>query len=169
MTSGRQSRSKAAWQESPQLEVIIEVPRGSFLKRGLTEKIDFISPFPCPFNYGAVSNYVGLDNDLLDALVLGGSRLPRGTRIKVKALGAVGLTDRDMYDDKLVCGHRPLRPWQRWMVLIFFHFYAFCKRLLNLYRGRRGRTACEGWGEARAAITRARLRDESWQGPTIPF
>ena len=87
MTSKRISRSDAAWRESPQLEVTIEVPRGSFLKRGVTEQIDFVSPFPCPFNYGAVSNYVGLDNDLLDALVLG-SRLPRGTRVKVKALGA---------------------------------------------------------------------------------
>jgi len=168
MSSTRQSRSQLAWRESPQLEVIIEVPRGSFLKRGYTEKIDFISPFPCPFNYGAVSNYVGLDNDLLDALVLG-SRLPRGTRVKVKALGAVGLTDRAMYGDKLVCGHRPPRRSQRRVVLLFFNFYAFCKRLLNLYRGRRGRTACEGWGEARAAISRATLRDETWQGPTIPF
>lgn len=168
MTGRQHTRSQDAWRESPQLEVIIEVPRGSFLKRGITETIDFISPFPCPFNYGAVSNYVGLDNDLLDALVLG-SRLPRGTRVKVTALGAVGLTDRAMYDDKLVCGHRPLRAWQRWMVLVFFHFYAFCKRLLNLYRGRRGRTVCEGWGEAGTAIARARPRDETWQGPAIPF
>jgi inorganic pyrophosphatase len=46
------------------------VPRGSFLKRGLTGRIDFVSPLPCPFNYGAVPSHLGLEGDLLDALVL---------------------------------------------------------------------------------------------------
>lgn len=168
MTDRKQSECGDAWSKSPQLEVIIEIPRGSFLKRGMSEQIDFISPFPCPFNYGAVHNYVGLDGDLLDALVLG-SRLPRGTRVVVKALGAVSLADRGMYDDKLVCSQQPLRQRQRLMVLFFFHVYARCKRLLNLYRGRHGRTTCEGWGDAQAAIARARPRDETWQGPIIPF
>jgi inorganic pyrophosphatase len=163
-----QSQAEAAWQESPQLEVVIEIPRGSFLKRGSTEQLDFISPLPCPFNYGAVDDYIGLDGDLLDALVLG-SRLPRGARVQVKALGAVGLRDRDMYDDKLVCSQRPIRRWQRVIVLLFFHFYGRCKRLLNFYRGLRGRTMCEGWGDAREAIARAQPRNGVWQGPTTPF
>jgi inorganic pyrophosphatase len=38
----------------PEIEVVIEVPRGSFLKRGSTGHVDFISPLPCPFNYGSV-------------------------------------------------------------------------------------------------------------------
>ena len=38
----------------PEVEVVIEVPRGSFLKRGSSGRIDFISPLPCPYNYGAV-------------------------------------------------------------------------------------------------------------------
>jgi hypothetical protein len=33
------------------LDVVIEVPRGSFVKRGSSGSIDFISPLPCPFNY----------------------------------------------------------------------------------------------------------------------
>lgn len=144
------------------------MPRGSFLKRGSTEQIDFVSPLPCPFNYGAVDGYIGLDGDLLDALVLG-SRLPRGARVQVKALGAIGLRDRDMYDDKLICSQRPLRHWQRSIVILFFHFYGWCKRLLNFSRGLRGRTMCEGWGDARDAIARARPRHGNWCGPTAPF
>lgn len=156
------------WHQSPRLEVVIEVPRGSFLKRGFTDKLDFVSPFPCPFNYGAVHQYVGLDGDLLDAIVLG-SRLPRGARVEVKALGAVGLTDRDMYDDKLVCSQQPLQRWERTTVLLFFHFYGWCKRLLNFCRGLRGRTMCEGWLDARDAMARARPRNGEWMGPVTPF
>ena len=46
--------------DPPEVEVVIEVPRGSFLKRGSTWHVDFISPLPCPFNYGAVPNFVGM-------------------------------------------------------------------------------------------------------------
>jgi inorganic pyrophosphatase len=54
-------------------------------------------------------------------------------------------------------------------VLQFFRFYAKCKGLLNLLRGRPGRNACEGWCEADTALARARPRDERWQGPTVEF
>jgi inorganic pyrophosphatase len=101
----------------PEVEVVIEVPRGSFLKRGSTGRIDFISPLPCPFNYGSVPCYVGLEGDLLDAVVLG-PRLPRGTRIWVKAWGAVTMTDRGMIDDKLICSDRPLSLTERMRGLV---------------------------------------------------
>lgn len=151
-----------------EVEVVIEIPRGSFLKRGSTGRIAFISPLPCPFNYGSVPSYLGLEGDLLDALVLG-PRLPLGTRTRVKAWGAVTLTDRGMSDDKLVCSDRPLEESQRRSVLQFFHFYASCKGLLNLVRRRPGRNACEGWREAGWALARARPRDETWQGPAVEF
>ena len=153
---------------APELTVVIEIPRGSFVKRGLTETPDFVSPVPCPFNYGAVHELVGGDDDLLDAVVLG-ARLARGERVRVRAYGAVGLSDRGMYDDKLICATRPPTGLVRRAVLGFFHFYAFAKRGLNLWRGRPGRTACEGWGDARAAIGRARPRGRDWPGPTIPY
>jgi inorganic pyrophosphatase len=153
----------------PQLEVVIEVPRGSFIKRGSTGQLDFISPCPCPFNYGSVEELVGLDGDLLDAVVLG-PRLRRGTRVTVQVFGAIGLTDRGMYDDKLICGTRPLVPWQRSLVLLFFRIYAKSKGVLNFFRRRPGRNRCEGWCDAEAAIRRARPREEAtWQGPAIPF
>src|SRR5690348_15242722 len=91
--------------EVPEVEVVIEIPRGSFLKRGSTGHIDFISPLPCPYNYGSVPKFLGLEGDLLDALILG-PRLPVGTRMRVKAWGAVILTDRGMTDDKLICSER---------------------------------------------------------------
>jgi inorganic pyrophosphatase len=153
----------------PELEVTIEIPSGSFLKRGSTGQVDFVSPFPCPFNYGSVEKFIGLEGDLLDAVVLG-PRLPRGSRVTIRAFGAVGLTDRGMYDDKLICSHHPVGRWQRSLVLLFFSFYARCKWLLNLVRGQAGRNACEGWGDPKAAIARAQPRsEEAWKGPSIPF
>ena len=153
----------------PQVEVTIEIPRGGFLKRGSTGQVDFVSPLPCPFNYGSVEAYVGLEGDLLDAVVLG-PRLPYGTKVTVSAFGAVGMTDRSMYDDKLVCAHQPIGKWQRRLVLAFFHFYAHSKWALNLFRGRTGRNACEGWGDARSAIARATPREAGeWKGSPIPF
>ena len=149
--------------------MVIEIPRGSFLKRGSTGRLDFISPLPCPFNYGSVENLLGLEGDLLDAVVLG-RRLVRGARVRVKAFGAVGLTDRGMYDDKLICSLQPLTQRQERLILGFFRVYAKCKWLLNLLRGRPGRNACEGWGDAESAIARASPRPaEGWEGPRIPF
>jgi len=155
-------------QEPPEVEVVIEIPRGSFIKRGSTGHVDFVSPLPCPFNYGSVPQLIGLEGDLLDAVVLG-PRLPLGTRTRVKAWGAVTLTDRGMSDDKLICSDRPLQPDECRGVLRFFRFYARCKALLNLWRRRPGRNACEGWCDASEAIARARPRDAAWRGPTVRF
>ena len=153
---------------TPAVEVVIEVPRGSFLKRGSTGHIDFVSPFPCPFNYGSVPAFIGLEGDLLDAVVLG-PRLPFGARVRVTAWGAVTLTDRGMSDDKLICSDQPLSESERRSVLRFFHAYAKCKGLLNLLRRRPGRNACDGWLEATRAIARACPRDATWRGPPVPF
>ena len=153
---------------APELEVVIEVPRFSFLKRGSTGRIDFVSPLPCPFNYGAVPAYLGLEGDLLDALVLG-PRLPLGSRLRVRAWGAVTLMDRGMVDDKLVCSAHPLTSADRQRVLRFFGLYARCKALLNLVRRRPGRNACEGWIDADRALARARPREEGWTGPPVRF
>ena len=150
------------------LDVVIEVPRGSFIKRGSSGQIDFISPLPCPFNYGAVPAYLGMEGDLLDALVLG-RRLPYGTRLRVKAWGAVTLTDRGMSDDKLVCSSQRPSEAECREVLRFFHFYARCKSLLNLWRRRPGRNGCDGWCDTHEALARARPAPESWLASPVPF
>ena len=154
--------------QPPEVEVVIEVPRGSFLKRGSSGRIDFVSPLPCPFNYGAVPTLLGLEGDLLDALVLG-QRLRWGTRVHVKAWGAVTLTDRGMSDDKLICSDHPPSLAEYRDVLRFFHFYAKCKGLLNFWRRRPGRNACEGWCDASDALARARPFTGAWTGPPVSF
>lgn len=152
----------------PVVEVTIEIPRGSFLKRGSSGHVDFVSPFPCPFNYGSVHSHIGGEGDYLDAVVLG-ARLAAGTRVQVPAWGAVGLSERFMYDDKLICAREPLSRCQQRGVLWFFHLYARCKGLLNLLRGQRGKSRCEGWGEAGAAIARATPTSDSAIVPKIAF
>ena len=151
-----------------EVEVVIEIPRGSFLKRGSTGRIDFVSPLPCPYNYGSVPNYLGQEGDLLDALVLG-PRLPRGTRLRIRAWGAVILADRGLTDDKLVCAAVPPTPAQCRAVLRFFHLYARCKGLLNRLRRHSGRNACDGWCTVEQAIARAMPLPDDWQGPRIGF
>jgi inorganic pyrophosphatase len=89
--------------------------------------------------------------------------------MRVSAWGAVTLVDRGMVDDKLICSHAPVSAADRQRVLRFFRFYARCKALLNWWRRRPGRNACEGWRSARCALARARLRDPGWRGPSIEF
>ena len=163
-----QAHLQAELPDPPELEVVIEVPRGSFLKRGSSGHIDFISPLPCPFNYGSIPAYIGLEGDLLDALVLG-PRLALGARVRVKAWGAVTLIDRGMSDDKLVCSASPLTASQQRSVLRFFRLYARCKGVLNVLRRRPGRNACGGWHSVRFALSRARPRTASWLGPPVDF
>jgi len=150
------------------VEVVIEIPRWSFVKRGSRGQVDFLSPLPCPFNYGSVPDRIGLEGDLLDAVVLG-PRLPRGTRVLLPARGAVGLAERGYYDDKLICSLQPLTRATRRRILLIFRFYSRAKRLLNGLRGRSRQGYCAGWGDARAALARAPFRDEHWRGPRIRF
>ena len=103
----------------PEVDVVIEIPRGSFLKRGSRGRVDFVSPLPCPFNYGAVPTLVGLEGDLLDVVVLG-PRLHLGTRLRVSAWGAIVQRDRGMVDHKLICSTEPLDEAARRGVLRFF-------------------------------------------------
>jgi inorganic pyrophosphatase len=138
------------------LDVIIEIPRGGFLKRTSSGRIDFVSPFPCPFNYGSADAYVGPDGDSLDVVVLG-PRMRRGTRMTAQVVGAVRLIDRGVSDDKLICSNSPIGPVQQFFVLLFFKFYAVCKRLLYLSRGYPSSNYCAGWCDPKAAIARARI------------
>ena len=161
--------SMDVYKDTPLVEVIIEIPRGSFLKRGSTGELDFISPLPCPFNYGSIPAFIGLEGDLLDAVVLG-PRLPAGEKVKVHAWGAIGLTDRGLYDDKLICSQAPVSQWQQRLIILFFKIYARAKRLLNMIRGRKGLNRCEGWDKAESALARATPRSHlDWKWPTIPF
>ncbi|MCB1674881.1 MAG: inorganic diphosphatase [Halioglobus sp.] len=148
------NRKAASGAGLPRLEVLIEVPRGSFVKRDHLGRVDFVSPFPCPFNYGCVPQYIGGEGDYLDAIVLG-PRLAQGSRVTLTAFGAVGLSEGHLYDDKMVCARRAVTARQQRRILCFFRFYAFCKGWLNLLRLHPRRARCEGWDTAQAAVARA--------------
>ncbi|MDB4990884.1 MAG: hypothetical protein JWN04_6062 [Myxococcaceae bacterium] len=125
------------------LEVVIEVPRGSFIKRDDDGRVDYISPLPCPFNYGSVPNTISGDGDRLDALVLG-ARLPRGTRVTLPVVGLVHFVDAGDSDPKYICARGPLRARDRLLVAGFFRSYALLKGALNLLRGKTGSTRYGG-------------------------
>jgi inorganic pyrophosphatase len=120
------------------VRVVVETPRGSFVKRRGDGLIGFVSPIPCPFDYGGVVGTRGADGDLCDALILGGSRRRRGETCEVRVLGCVRFVDDGVADDKLVCGHPGALDSgaMRRRIRIFFALYAFAKRLVRLGRAR---------------------------------
>jgi inorganic pyrophosphatase len=127
------------------VDVRIETPRWSFAKGNAGAGHDFVSPLPCPFNYGSVPGTVAEDGDAQDALVLG-PRLGRGELCRRSALGLVSFLDAGRRDDKLVCGTGPELDGAlpRLSLRLFFTVYALAKRIQNRLRGERGRTRFEG-------------------------
>jgi inorganic pyrophosphatase len=125
------------------LDVMIEVPRGGFVKRKDDGGVDFVSPFPCPFNYGSVPDTLSGDGDRLDALVLG-PRAPRGARLSCAVVGRVRFVDAGLSDPKYICSESPLTAADHRRIATFFTFYARAKRVLNLLRGKTGQTAYFG-------------------------
>ncbi len=117
------------------VEVVIEVPRFGFIKRKDDGGVDFISPLPCPFNYGSVPNTQSGDGDRQDAVVLG-PRLARGTKVRVPVLARVTFIDAGLPDPKWICSSAPLTDSDRNAVRRFFTFYARAKQLLYVLRGR---------------------------------
>lgn len=126
-----------------ELEVVIEVPLGGFIKRRDDGSIDFVSPAPCPFNYGSVPDTRSGDGDRLDALVLG-PRLSRGARVRRRVVGHVRFTDAGQEDPKIICAERPLSRADRARIIAFFAVYARAKGLLNRLRGKPGPTRYDG-------------------------
>jgi inorganic pyrophosphatase len=116
--------------------VEIEVPRWSFLKHQSGKGVEYISPLPCPYNYGFVPDTRAGDGEAQDAIVLG-RRLPRGTRVDVRVLGRVLFLDAGVHDDKWICGTEPMRALDRSSLHAFFTMYSRVRSLLNLVRGER--------------------------------
>lgn len=125
-----------------QLEVLIDHPRGSFIKRRDDGSFDFISPLPSPFNYGSVPGTLAPDGDREDAIVLG-SRIAAGTRVKLPVVARVRFIDAGREDAKWVCG-RSLGQGDRLQLELFFQVYTRFKRALNAARGLSGPTEYRG-------------------------
>lgn len=120
-----------------EVDVEVEVPRGSFVKRSRERGVEYVSPVPSPFDYGCAPALLGADGDPVDVIVLSG-------RGRLRVWGVVRFTDDGHGDDKLVCADRaPTREeWAR--IERFFRRYQHARRLLNRLRGRRGETRF--WG-----------------------
>jgi len=129
----------------PVVDVRIETPRGSFVKARPGGGRDFVSPFPCPFNYGSVPGTRAPDGEEVDALVLG-PRLAAGARCRRTVLGVVAFVDAGRRDDKLVCGRGDELESARTRAAIraFFTLYALCKRVGALLRRAPRPTRFEG-------------------------
>ncbi len=126
-------------------EVLIESPRFSVVKRRADGQVDFISPLPCPYNYGCIPELSSGDGDPLDVVVLG-PRLRRGERVRVPVVGVIKFLDAGCADPKVICSARPLSPVDRAGLEAFFRTYALFKRALHLARGERGGdTRYLGW------------------------
>jgi inorganic pyrophosphatase len=126
-----------------ELDVLIEVPRGGCIKRNDAGHIDYVSPIPCPFNYGSVPGTRSGDGDRLDAVVLG-DRLPRGARIRVPVVALVGFVDAGQEDPKYICSHTIPTLREVALVSAFFRTYAVLKGGLNRLRGKHGPTRFSG-------------------------
>src|SRR5262245_7870591 len=85
------------------IEVLIELPRHTIIKRREDGRVDCRSPLPCPYNYGSVLGTHAADGDSEDALVLG-PRLPKGIRAQARVLARANFYDAGSFDGKWVCG-----------------------------------------------------------------
>jgi inorganic pyrophosphatase len=122
---------------------VIELPRGTFVKRRSDGTIDFVSPLPCPYNYGCLPGTTGGDGDPIDVIVLG-PRLAAGTRIRLPVVAEVDFIDEGRVDTKLVLSRTSLTRRERRGLHTFFTCYALAKRGLARLRGRRGEIAFRG-------------------------
>lgn len=124
--------------------VRIEVSKGGFIKRAPGGRVDLVSPFPCPYNYGSIVGTLADDGEPVDAVVIG-PRLRVGSEVEVSIQAIVGFVDAGLADPKFVCANRSLRAIDRFFLTWFFRGFARAKRTLQRIGGERGRTAYTGW------------------------
>jgi inorganic pyrophosphatase len=135
--------SRPPYPPPARVDVLIDAPRFSFVKRDDHGAIDFVSPLPCPFNYGSVPNTRSGDGDRVDALVLG-ARRARGLVRRVRVVAIAHFVDAGKLDPKWICAARPLDLVSQLQIDAFFHVYALAKRALNRARRQPGETRYEG-------------------------
>ena len=147
MTANDFVRSEEQKLVGTMVSVTIEIPRWSFVKYSLDGSkhghVEFISPLPCPFNYGFVDGLFGGDQMPLDAIVMG-PRLPRGSVAYLPVRSVVHFVDNDEIDNKLVCSDLCLRSWERLLLRFGFPVYVRMKQFINWSKGKAGRTYSNG-------------------------
>jgi inorganic pyrophosphatase len=126
-----------------ELEVLVEVARWGFVKLRENGSVDFISPLPCPFNYGSVPGSAAADGDREDVVLLG-PRVAAGSQLRARVVGRVQFIDAGLPDQKWICTATRMSVAERWSVVAFFRVYARAKRALNAARGLAGPTRYAG-------------------------
>ena len=122
----------------------IETSKGSFVKRNEDLGVDFVSPLPCPFNYGHIKGEVGGDGDPLDGVLLGATQ-PSGVEISARVVGCVRFLDSGEVDDKWILKeHGSITKGEKIVLWSFFHSYALLKRLSAPIRGASGQSKVLG-------------------------
>lgn len=151
-----------------EVDVIIEVSKGGFIKRDIDGRFEFASPLPCPFNYGSAPAFVAADGDHADVIVLG-PRLSRGPAGRLPVVARVRFRDAGVDDHKWVCStvapsEEDLRALDR-----FFSVYALVKLGFRRWQGDKAEARYSGVdlvieGRVIRAMSggtaRARFRDE---------
>ena len=117
----------------------IETPKYSFIKRKDDGSIDYISPVPCPFNYGSVLDTVSGDGDRLDAIVLG-PKLKFGQEVDYPVVGVVEFMDKGEPDPKFIYSKNPITRIEKLKISSFFFVFSMAKKALNKARGKEGLT-----------------------------
>ncbi len=118
------------------LTMVVEVPKGAFVKRATDGAIDFISALPCPFNYGSIPDRPAEDGEPQDALHIG-PRLHSGEEKTSTLRGVVRFIDGPYADDKFILKDSALTVADRLKIEVFFRTYALMKSVLR--RNKRAR------------------------------
>jgi inorganic pyrophosphatase len=126
---------------------ILEVPRGSRVKRHPDGRLQYVSPLASPFDYGFAPDVPHApDGDPQDVLLVGRPH-PLGVRVPVRIVGVVELLDAGLRDDKWIAvpadEERPRDLEAR--VRSFFVRYRRMKNLLASARRRRGVLVLDHW------------------------
>jgi inorganic pyrophosphatase len=140
------------------------VPRFSFLKRGLERQHRFRLPAAVPVQLRRGADAPGTRGRSPSTHLCSGRDCGLGTAPASQGVGvAVTLMDRGMSDDKLVLqrGSAPARQTSR-RCCASSTSTPDARGLLNLWRRRPGRNACEGWCTATEALARARPLTDAW-------
>lgn len=133
------------------VDFVIEVPLGGHVKRGSTGAIEYLSPWPCPFNYGSAPAHAADDGDPADVVVLGPA-LARGARGTAHVVAVARFVDGGLADDKWVCvpaqpdGSQPGAPTAVDLQVVrrFFLRYQRIKAVAHALRRRTGATSFAG-------------------------
>ena len=122
------------------VEVRVEVTRGSRLKRREDGRIQYVSPWATPFNYGSVLGFpLAADGAAQDAVLLG-PPCPRGARVWGRRVGVMELLDDGLSDPKWIVLPEGLALGAEDELVVerFFQRYARYKSLYARLRGRPG-------------------------------